>query len=101
MMERNPEEMILDQEEEWYEDHAGEFRPGPENLRSQLIQAARQSSQKTERMNIRMTRQDMENLKLVAAREGIPYQSLVSSILHKYTTGSLVDIAEARKIFGP
>lgn len=30
--------------------------------------------------------------------EGLPYQSLVTCILHKYTTGKLIDIDEARKI---
>lgn len=53
---------------------------------------------KTERMNIRMTQQDMANLKKAAAREGLPYQSLVTSILHKFTEGRLVDIEEARKL---
>lgn len=49
-------------------------------------------------MNIRMSKKDMENFKSIAVREGLPYQSLVISILHKYTTGLLVDINEARKI---
>lgn len=98
-MNRNPERVPLDQEEQWYEDHAEEFITEPENLRNRLIEAARNGSQKTEHMNIRVTRHDMENLKPAAAREGIPYQSLVSSILHKYTTGALVDINEARELF--
>jgi predicted DNA binding CopG/RHH family protein len=49
-------------------------------------------------MNIRLTKADMESLKLVAAREGLPNQSLVASILHKYTQGQLVDINEIKKI---
>jgi hypothetical protein len=83
---------------QWYENHADDFFPAPEELRQKLIQAAQQSAKKTERMNIRMTTQDMENLKLAAAREGLPYQSLVTSILHKYTSGLLVDVREARKL---
>jgi len=55
---------------------------------------------KTERMNIRMTLQDMSALKAAAEREGMPYQSLVTSILHKFTTGRLVDLEEARKVLG-
>jgi predicted DNA binding CopG/RHH family protein len=97
-MNRDPEKMPLDKEEQWYEDHADEFVPASEELRRKLIRAAQQSAKKTERMNIRMTKQDMENLKLTAAREGIPYQSLVTSILHKYTSGLLVDLQEARKL---
>jgi predicted DNA binding CopG/RHH family protein len=45
-----------------------------------------------------MSKIDMENLKLLAAREGLPYQSLVTSILHKYTLGQLIDIKEVQKI---
>jgi len=48
-------------------------------------------------MNIRMSKADMENLKTIALREGRPYQSLVTSVLHKYTSGILVDINEAKK----
>jgi predicted DNA binding CopG/RHH family protein len=62
-----------------------------------LIQAAKKTNQKTERMNIRMSKIDMESLKLLAAREGLPYQSLVTSILH-YTLGQLIDINEVQKI---
>ncbi len=89
---------ILDAEEQWYEDKADEFVSAPENTRIKLIQAARVAVNKTERMNIRMSKVDMESLKLAASREGLPYQSLVASILHKYTTGLLVDINEARKV---
>jgi predicted DNA binding CopG/RHH family protein len=90
--------MILDQEEQQYEDDADSFVPVSDDIRQKLIQAASKTAAKTERMNIRMTRNDMENLKLAAAREGLPYQSLVASILHKYSSGLLVDIEEARKL---
>jgi len=39
---------------------------------------------KDKRMNIRMSSEDIEGLKREAKKEGIPYQTLVSSILHKY-----------------
>jgi len=99
MKNRKPEAMILDKEEQWYEDHADEFVSAPDGMRAQLIDAAINTQNKTERMNIRMTKSDMESLKEVASREGLPYQSLVTSILHKYTSGLLVDINEAKKIF--
>ncbi|WP_460050443.1 hypothetical protein [Spirochaeta dissipatitropha] len=46
-----------------------------------------------------MTKYDMDQLKELASREGLPYQSFVASILHKYSEGLLVDINEARKLF--
>lgn len=98
MKERNPEAMVLDTEEQWYEDHADEFVRAPDGLRTQLIEAAVNTHTKTERMNIRMSKADMESLKALASREGLPYQSLVTSILHKYTSGLLVDINEAKKV---
>jgi predicted DNA binding CopG/RHH family protein len=52
---------------------------------------------KTERMNIRMSAADLRALKRHAYREGIPYQSLVASVLHKYTMGRLVDVTEVKK----
>jgi len=87
----------LDKEEQWYEDHADEFEPASPELREQLIQAAETTRNKTERMNIRMKKADMDKLKRIAQREGIPYQSLVTSIIHKYIEGSFVDIQEAKK----
>jgi predicted DNA binding CopG/RHH family protein len=97
-MKKKPEHMQLDSEEQWFEENANDFTPAPGDLRTQLIQAAKSTTAKTERMNIRMSKTDMESLKLAASREGLPYQSLVTSILHKYTTGLLVDIQEAQKI---
>ena len=98
MKKLNTEAMVLDTEEQWYEDHSDEFVSAPTEMREQLIQAAVNTQNKTERMNIRMSKNDMEKLKAIASREGLPYQSLVTSILHKYTTGLLVDINEARKV---
>ena len=40
-------------------------------------------------MNIRIAKRDLEGLKTRALEEGLPYQTLVSSILHKYVTGKL------------
>jgi len=50
---------------------------------------ARNTFRKDQRMNIRISKIDLEKLKAKAAQEGIPYQTLVASILHKYVSGSL------------
>ena len=42
---------------------------------------------KDKRMNIRISERDLKNLKKRALEEGIPYQTLVSMILHKYLAG--------------
>ena len=99
-MKREEAAFVLNQEEQWYEDHSEQFEDVPTSVRESLIAAAQRSSRKTERMNIRMTKSDMDALRERAAMDGIPYQSLVASVLHRYSTGLLVDINEARKILG-
>ena len=54
-------------------------------------EAAKTTFRKSERMNIRMSRKDLEDLKVRALQEGLPYRSLVSSVLRKYLSGRLVE----------
>lgn len=46
---------------------------------------------KTDRITIRISPEDKESLKERAREEGIPYQTLLSSIIHKYLTGRFVE----------
>lgn len=52
-------------------------------------EAARNYLRKDSRINIRLSSSDLLRLKRIAANEGLPYQTLVSSILHKYVAGHL------------
>jgi predicted DNA binding CopG/RHH family protein len=54
-------------------------------------ETARSTFIKSERMNIRISSKDLNGLKVRAMEEGIPYQTLVSSIIHKYVSGRLVE----------
>lgn len=67
------------------------------NIKSSLIKAASETAMKDYRMNIRISKRDVEALKTKAMEEGIPYQTLVTSILHKYITGNLIDAAQSAK----
>ncbi len=51
--------------------------------------AARNTLTKDQRVNIRMTSHDLLSLKQKAFEEGIPYQTLIASIVHKFLTGRL------------
>ncbi len=51
--------------------------------------AARSTLKRDKRMNIRVSSMDMLGLQTKAAKRGMPYQTLVSSILHQYLTGRL------------
>ena len=56
---------------------------------SRLGAAARATLRKNRRINIRLSDRDVIGLQAKAAEEGMPYQTLISSVLHKYLTGSL------------
>lgn len=51
--------------------------------------AAANFFKKSERINIRLPLHDLNNIKRVAAQEGMPYQTLIASVLHKYASGYL------------
>ena len=53
-------------------------------------QYARATFKKDMRVNIRISRKDLEALQKRALEEGIPYQTLMASVLHKYANGTLV-----------
>jgi predicted DNA binding CopG/RHH family protein len=52
---------------------------------------ARAALRKDKRVNIRISERDLLDLQKRALREGIPYQTLISSVLHKYVSGMLVE----------
>jgi len=56
--------------------------------------AAEATLKKSERMNIRISPNDLRRLKIKAMEEGLPYQTLVSSIIHKYLIGRLQEQRE-------
>ncbi len=66
-------------------------RPSGERQR-ELRQAARAHvNKRATKMNIRIDADELERIKKQADKEGLRYQSLVKSVLHKYITGQLVD----------
>jgi len=60
--------------------------PDFEKRKKELQQIAKHSLNKTRNINIRLSERDVYRLKAKAIEEGIPYQTLASSILHKSTT---------------
>lgn len=54
-------------------------------------QSARATFRKDKRLNIRISTKDLLDLQKRAIRDGIPYQTLISSVLHKYVSGSLIE----------
>ena len=62
----------------------------PEEI-SRYQAAAKTTFKKNKRVNIRISGMDLELIQERALMEGIPYQTLMSSILHKYVNGRLID----------
>lgn len=77
---------------------AGEFESVlDEERRTQLAKSAEETMTKDRRINIRIPSRDLDALERRALEEGLPYQSLMSSVLHKYVSGGLKGIS-ANKI---
>ncbi len=85
--------IVLDKEEQELSESVerGEWRSVP-NLKEEIMKAkeyARATVAKNQRMNIRVSKKDLDALKVKALEEGMPYQTLAASVLHKYLTGRL------------
>lgn len=58
---------------------------------AQLKASARATAIKDRRINIRISAGDLSDIRAKALEEGVPYQTLISSVLHKYVTGRLAE----------
>ena len=78
---------------------AGELKSVLTPKRKKYLQSiAEETFKKDKRINIRISNRDLVLLQRRALEEGIPYQTLVSSVLHKYVSGGLHDVM-ANKAF--
>jgi len=82
--------IILDKEEEQilkdFEDGKYVRVKNFEQEKKRLQEIARNTLNKTRNINLRLSQRDLQKLKSKAAEEGIPYQTLVSSVLHKFVS---------------
>ena len=71
----------------------GEWRqiPNFKKEAKRYQETARETLRKNKRVNIRMTERDLVRIQKKAVEEGLPYQTLISSVLHKYINGHLVE----------
>ena len=85
----------LDKEEQ---NLLGDFESGhftsslTESRKSEIQASAEDTFKKDKRINIRLSGHDLSAIQRRALEEGIPYQTLVASVLHKYVSGTLQDI---------
>lgn len=68
---------------------------------SRLKAAARATAIKDRRVNIRLSAGDLQDIQVKALAEGMPYQTLIASVLHKYVTGRLEERKPGRSSSAP
>ncbi|MDP2866760.1 MAG: antitoxin [Elusimicrobiota bacterium] len=70
---------------------SGNFKSVP-NVKKELARYrdyAKSTLQKNKRINIRISEKDLTHIQRKAIEEGLPYQTLISSVIHKYVSGAL------------
>ena len=98
--------LILDNEEKELVKSLGtETWVSVDNLEKEINKhqkIAQNTLKKDKRINIRLSAHDLEALKTNAVEVGLPYQTLVSSILHQYAAGRLIQkesLLESSRIY--
>ncbi|MEI7946648.1 MAG: antitoxin [bacterium] len=91
--------IILDQEEKDILDlfDKGEFK-SVKNKNAEIAKLRKYATNtlhKNKRINIRLSEKDLFGIQTRAVEEGLPYQTLISSILHKYLSGTLRETKKA------
>ena len=83
----NEEKEIL----ESYEQGEWKSVPNLEERKKELKEYAKATIRKDKRLNIRISSRDLNELQRKAIHEGLPYQTYISSILHKFINGRLIE----------
>lgn len=86
-----PEEEAMDAESGWTP-----LSPDSPDYKKAMAAIAESKSSKS--ISIRVDASDLEALKGRAASEGLGYQTLLGSIIHKYVTGRLIDVEQAKVV---
>jgi predicted DNA binding CopG/RHH family protein len=94
ILEKNMKTRLTKEENEIVESfEQGEWIPVKDlsKRKKELMQYARNTLRKDKRINIRISERDLIELQRKAVREGLPYQTFVSSIIHKFINGTLIE----------
>lgn len=90
---RPKKKVVLDEYEKEIEEKLGSGKPLSDEDKlhylEYLTKAATAYTKKDKRISVRVFSADLDKLKMIALNEGLPYQTLITSILHKYATGQL------------
>lgn len=70
----------------------GEWKPINKKDHSKYIEAGQETFKKNKRINIRLSNKDFRGIQIKAMEEGLPYQSLITSLIHKYVAGKIKQV---------
>jgi predicted DNA binding CopG/RHH family protein len=87
----------LDFSEQMIENEAENYQKVSDQTKEKIESILGKNSKKKV-ITLRLNDNDLEQIKSIAVNEGIPYQTLISSVLHKYINHRFVDRNEALKI---
>jgi hypothetical protein len=76
----------------------GHYKPVPKSKWGRYQKAARVTMKKMDRINIRMKSDDLEDIKRIADRKGLPYQTLIGSVLHRFAKGDMIAVDDAEQV---
>lgn len=89
-MKLNPQEKEI---QALYENDSLDLKNPDKALLKKLGAAAENTFRKDRRINIRLSEHDMVGIQRVAATKGVPYQSLISGLIHQFVEGDLTEKA--------
>jgi predicted DNA binding CopG/RHH family protein len=92
----NIDDIELTPEEQEIENSIDQWVPASEETREKLRRIA-ERSKKNEAISIRMSSFDLQRIKAMAAEQGMPYQTLINVIVHKYVTNRMYEKDEVLK----
>ncbi len=70
-----------------------------ENAKDEYSQYAKNTYENNRNISIQISERDLNSLQMQALEEGIPYQTFITSLLHKYINGRLIDVNVKKKIY--
>jgi predicted DNA binding CopG/RHH family protein len=88
----------LDPYEQSIEDQIETFVPASAETRARLNKIIDGVRNKNKNVSLRFCDNDLSKVKQKAGESGLPYQTFITMILHKYVTDQFVDIKEAKKL---
>jgi len=88
----------LDQYEMNIEKRSGQYVPITEKKKNVIENIIENSRSKSKNINIRISDTDLNKIKEKSLKEGLPYQTLITSIIHKYVTDQFIEESQIQKV---